>query len=123
MRSRIANPTLRLVATWFYAAIYQVIYGSPELAFEFIRDVDPIGLNDYFQKKYEQVVCVLQNLGSQGSYADLRDQLKAMHESLDSERQQEPNVERLYRLVQHGAARLHGKKNPCDEMEVKGKVV
>ena len=91
-------------------ALYQVIHGSPEVAFEFIRDVDPMGLNEYFQQNYEQVVCILQNLGSQGSYGDLRDQLKALHEKLDAEKQQEPCTLRTYKLVQYGAARLHGKK-------------
>ena len=49
------------------AALYQVIYGEPQVAFEFIRDVDPMGMNDYFRHKYEQIICVLQNLGADGA--------------------------------------------------------
>ena len=47
-----------------------------EVAFQLIRDVDPMNMNDYFRHSYEQVICVLQNLSTDGSYAQLRDQLK-----------------------------------------------
>ena len=92
-----------------FAALYQIIYGSPELAFELIRDVDPMGMNWYFQHNYEQVICVLQNLGTQGTYGQLRDQLKAMHDATEEERK-DTGMDRVYKLLQYGAARLHGKK-------------
>ena len=56
-----------------------------EVAFQLIRDVDPMNMNDYFRHSYEQVICVLQNLGTDGSYAQLRDQLKTMFNSRDPE--------------------------------------
>ena len=93
-----------------FAALYQVIYGSPEVAFQLIRDVDPKNMNDYFRHNYEQIICVLQNLGTDGSYAQLRDQLKTMFNSRDPETKKNPGTLRIYNLVQYAAARLHGKK-------------
>jgi len=103
------------------SALYQVIYGSPEVAFQLIRDVDPMNMNDYFRQNYEQVICVLENLGSNGSYAKLRDQLKAMFESRDPETQKKPETLRVYKLVQYGAARLHGKKFRAMAWKLKAK--
>ena len=81
-----------------------------EVAFQLIRDADPMNMNDYFRHSYEQVICVLQNLGTDGSYAQLRDQLKTMFNSRDPETKKNPGTLRIYNLVQYAAARLHGKK-------------
>ncbi len=91
------------------AALYQIIYGSPELALEYIRDVDPMGMNSYFQFNYEQVICVLQNMGTQRPYGEVTTQLKTMYEGIDEE-DKNPGLTRAYKLVQYGAARLYGKK-------------
>ena len=93
-----------------YAALHQIIYGNPKLAFDYIREVDPMEMNEYFQMHYEYVICILKSLEAGESYSELVTHLKTIAEHRDSRLSDCQVVLRIHKLCQWAAARLHNKK-------------
>ncbi len=93
-----------------YVAFYELVYGDPNQAFEYIRDVDPMDFNPFFQLDYEYVICVLQGLGNQTPYGELSKQITAIWDQMDAELKELPILQQNYARIQWTVARLHGKK-------------
>ncbi|MEO1524622.1 MAG: tetratricopeptide repeat protein [Planctomycetota bacterium] len=104
-------------------AYYQLIYGSLESCVDAISMVDANQLPRFYQLIFQHIVALLENLSTQGRYAEVDGQLKSLWAGLPKEViDNTPLLKRVHWNVRARAAELHGKKLTATMIRLKSKI-